>query len=122
MTDKMKAIAPDENEQTKEFDYKIASKIIADVLEQEILRTYPNPNRIGCRGSAILRKMAQRRLPHEDPFWDRHVQRCSPCYGEFLAERKRVLKLWHRRERLFKFTIDATIGLALGAFTYWILR
>jgi hypothetical protein len=57
------------------------------VLQQAILRNYPNPERKGCPDASILEGIARQRLPHEDPHWQ-HVSHCSPCYGEFLNLRK----------------------------------
>jgi len=61
---------------------------IKQLLQEAILRDYPNPERKGCFDSAILTTIAQQRLPYEDPHWA-HVSHCSPCYAEFLGLRKR---------------------------------
>jgi hypothetical protein len=56
-------------------------------LQDSILRDYPNPERKGCPGGAILRKLAERpwdRMLEDHPDWN-HVTHCSECYGEFLA-------------------------------------
>src|SRR5207248_9953303 len=60
---------------------------IKHLLQQAILRDYPNPERKGCLDSSILTAIAQQRLPHEDAHWAR-VSHCSPCYQEFLDNRK----------------------------------
>jgi hypothetical protein len=75
------------------------SEQVKRVLQEALLRNYPNPDRTGCPGAAILREMAQREFPHEDPFWDEHVSHCSPCYREFLDFRNRVLALESRKQR-----------------------
>jgi hypothetical protein len=69
------------------------------ILQQAILRNYPNPERRGCPGSEALRAGAQRKLPHEDPNWE-HITHCSPCYQEFLAFRAAVLEGRRSRRRL----------------------
>jgi hypothetical protein len=56
-------------------------------LQDSILRDYPNPERKGCPGDAVLRELAVRpldRAVEEDPHWH-HVTHCSECYREFLA-------------------------------------
>ena len=56
-------------------------------LQDSILRDYPNPERKGCPGGAVLRELAERPLEQaveEDPHW-LHVTHCSECYREFLA-------------------------------------
>src|SRR5437867_4497736 len=39
------------------------------LLQQSLLRHYPNPERKGCLDSTILNAIARQRLPHEDPRW-----------------------------------------------------
>jgi hypothetical protein len=61
-------------------------------LQQTILTEYPNPERKGCPGEALLRGLAARYLDEsvpEDPNWH-HVTHCSPCYQEFLDIRSQA--------------------------------
>jgi len=97
----------------KKLGRKVLAEVAAIVPPETLLAWHRRLK--GCRGSVALRQMAQRRFPHEHPFWDEHVSRCSPCYAEFLVERDRVLQKWDRKERLFKFvvTIVATLALAI---------
>ena len=67
-----------------------------DVVQQTILTGFPNPERKGCVGSAVLQELANRPLPVRDAAWE-HVTHCSPCYREFLEFRARVK---HARRRL----------------------
>jgi len=56
-------------------------------LQDSILRDYPNPERRGCPGGAVVQNLAERPLDEPvdgDPCWH-HVTHCSECYGEFLA-------------------------------------
>jgi hypothetical protein len=56
-------------------------------LQDAILRDYPNPERNGCPGGAVLRELAERplgRAVDDDPHWQ-HITHCSDCYREFLA-------------------------------------
>ncbi len=56
-------------------------------LQDSILRDYPNPERKGCPGDAVLRRLAETPLDRsieDDPHWD-HVTHCAECYREFLA-------------------------------------
>src|SRR5436305_1310166 len=56
-------------------------------LQDSILRDYPNPERKGCPGDAVLRELAVRplgRAVEDDPNWH-HITHCSECYGDFLA-------------------------------------
>src|SRR4051794_21475768 len=56
---------------------------IRDAVQQSILRSYPNPNREGCPGDAVVREVAARDELKEDPPWE-HITHCSPCYAEFI--------------------------------------
>jgi hypothetical protein len=62
---------------------------LQDIVQQAILREFPNPERKGCPGTAVLRQLANRPRPTRDAAWD-HVTHCSPCYREFLDLREQV--------------------------------
>ena len=67
------------------------------ILQEQILQNYPNPERRGCPGDAVLKRLASGGLPPEnDPVWQ-HVTHCSPCYGEFLQVQKGIQS--RKRER-----------------------
>lgn len=56
-------------------------------LQDSILRDYPNLERKGCPGDAVLRELAERPLEQaveDDPYWH-HITHCSECYREFLG-------------------------------------
>jgi len=56
-------------------------------LQEAILRDFPNPERTGCPGTAVIRDIAERSVKLEiveGADWD-HIIRCSPCYREFLT-------------------------------------
>jgi len=56
-------------------------------LQDSILRDYPNPERKGCPGDAVLKVLAERPLDQaveDDPHWH-HITHCSECYRDFLA-------------------------------------
>lgn len=70
-----------------------------DIVQQAILREFPNPERKGCPGTQILRELASRPRPIRDAAWE-HVTHCSPCFREFLdlrTEAKQQFELEHRR-------------------------
>jgi len=68
------------------------------VLQQAILRNYPNPERKGCPGSPALKRAAEQRLPFEDSDWE-HTSHCFPCYSEFLEYRHEFLDQTARAKR-----------------------
>jgi hypothetical protein len=85
---------------------------IQQILQQAILRDYPNPERKGCIGASTLTAIAQQRLPHEHPDW-KHVSRCSPCYREFLDNRQTFREARERTAKRRKILWGLTIFLAV---------
>jgi len=59
-------------------------KRILDALGRGLLREFPNPERIGCPSSEIVRGIARHRVPlvEAEPWLD-HLTSCSPCYRDF---------------------------------------
>ena len=45
-------------------------------------RAHPNPTRVGCPPPDLLKSLARRELPIDDPAYD-HFAKCSPCYRDF---------------------------------------
>ena len=56
---------------------------LRQTVQDAILNDYPNPNRVGCPESAIIREVASREELTKDEAWE-HITHCSPCYAEFL--------------------------------------
>jgi hypothetical protein len=53
-----------------------------DPIEQLLLTAYPNPERKGCPGRAVLESLANQERDQNDPTWY-HIWHCSPCFAEF---------------------------------------
>ena len=53
------------------------------MLQQMALAAYPNPQREGCPGSAVLDEVASAPIPFQHPAYE-HIKRCSPCLQEML--------------------------------------
>ena len=85
------------------------------MFEQSSLNDYPNPERIGCPGSAFLKKLATDRtsIPLPDPNLS-HVTHCSPCFREFreFREQARRRKRFNRVATLAAMTL-VVAGLSL---------
>ena len=59
--------------------------------QKTVQESYPNPKRLGCPGTDVLRDLAARSARHEDIEEDRqwkHVIHCAPCYQEYLDLRE----------------------------------
>jgi hypothetical protein len=52
-------------------------------VQEAILKSYPNADRVGCPESTTIREVAFREELTKDSVWE-HITHCSPCYGEFL--------------------------------------
>jgi hypothetical protein len=92
---------------------------IQQLLQQAILNNYPNPERQGCPGPAMLREVARRQVPIRDAHWE-HVTHCSPCFQEFIelrtdfaAARKRLVQ----RNRIVLATVLVLAGI-VGALVW----
>lgn len=72
---------------------------ILDALERGLSREFPNPERIGCPGSAVLRGIASHKLRLAEVHqWLDHLGACTPCYQEFTELRKQVVSQRRRRQ------------------------
>jgi len=74
---------------------------LLEILRQGLATEFPNPERIGCPGSSLLKGIAQGKvsLTEAEPWLD-HLGLCSPCFKEFkefrrqsTSQRRRVLAL-----------------------------
>src|ERR1700729_2307681 len=66
-------------------------KRILDLLGKGLSRDFPNPQRVGCPDSALLRRIALRKVPLSEA--DRcfnHFSSCSPCFQAFTRFRKQA--------------------------------
>lgn len=80
------------------------------IIRESILRNYPNPERKGCPGDAVVREVAERTGPLvRDAPWE-HITHCSPCYAEFLAYKDQF-----RRQCEVRLRRRTLIGLAAAA-------
>jgi len=82
-------------------------------LQNSILSDYPNPERKGCPGKAVLKELAARPLDDSlegNPHWH-HVTHCSECYREFLGLRGELRR--KAKARLAKIGVAAATATAL---------
>ena len=88
-------------------------------LQQEVLKNYPNPERKGCPGEAVVRTLVARPMEESiegDPNWQ-HVTHCSECYREFLAFKAALDKRKSRRKDALRWSFaGAAIVAAFAIF------
>ena len=84
---------------------------IQQLLQQAILNNYPNPERRGCPGPAVLREVARRQTPIRDAHWE-HVTHCSPCFQEFLELRNEFIANRARLVRRNRIVVASALAVA----------
>jgi hypothetical protein len=88
-------------------------------LQDSILSEYPNPERKGCPGDAVIRSLAERASDESvenDVNWH-HITHCSECYREFLDLRLQLKSQAKRRARLIGWGAAlAVLALAASVF------
>ena len=94
-------------------------KRILDVLGRGLLKDFPNPERIGCPGADVLKKIASNEMPlSEADKWLNHLGSCSPCYADF----KRFREAFERQRRQRWLAAAAGILLVVGVLGWALLH
>jgi hypothetical protein len=101
--------------QTEEFNAE--EKRILDLLSRGLSQDFPNPQRVGCPDSAMLKGIALHKVPlaEADPWLD-HFSSCSPCFQEFTQFRKQAVD-GYRRAQLW-LAAAAVLLFAVGGFLW----
>jgi len=82
-----------------------------DALGRGLLKEFPNPERIGCPGAGVLKKIASHEMHlSEAEKWLDHLGSCSPCYADF----KRFREAFERQRRQRWLAAAAGILLTVG--------
>jgi hypothetical protein len=68
---------------------KRRSRALFRALAEVVMTQFPNPDRKGCPGAAVLRAIATKRISMGDPAIT-HVGACSPCFRELTAMRRAI--------------------------------
>ena len=91
---------------------------ILDVLDRGLSREFPNPDRIGCPGSEVLRGIALHKLRLAEVHqWLDHLSACSPCYQEFTQLRTQAVT---QRRRLQVWLAVAAVAILTVAAWLWV--
>ena len=93
-------------------------KQILDLLDRGLSRDFPNPQRVGCPDSAMLKGIALHKVPlAEADRWLDHFSSCSPCFQEFTQFRKQAVD---RRRRTQLWLAAAAVLLFAVAGWLWV--
>ena len=86
-------------------------KRILDALGRGLLKEFPNPDRAGCPGSDVLKRIASHEMPlTEAEKWLDHLTSCSPCYRDF----SQLQAAYHNRRMQTVLAIAASILIVVG--------
>jgi len=92
---------------------------ILDALGRGLLKEFPNPERSGCPGSDVLKRIASRKMPlTEAEKWLNHLGSCSPCYSDF-SQFRRTYEVRQRRSLL---AVAASILITAGIAGWLLLQ
>jgi len=90
-------------------------------IEAILLTAFPNPERIGCPSSDVLKAMANQEIGRDNPAWS-HIWKCSPCFRDFkilrdarVARVEREYARQRTRRNLLK-TAGAVIASSTAAY------
>jgi hypothetical protein len=87
-----------------------------DLLGKGLSRDFPNPQRVGCPDSALLRRIALRKVPlSEADRWLNHFSSCSPCFQDFTQFRKQAVE---RRRTQVWLAAAAVLIFAIAAWLW----
>jgi len=86
---------------------------LLDTLGRGLLKEYPNPERSGCPGSDVLRRIASRKmaLPEAEKWLD-HLGSCSPCYRDF-SQFQKAYQL-RRKRTLLAIAASILVAASIG--------
>jgi hypothetical protein len=102
---------------SEQREFNKEEKRVLDLLTQGLSREFPNPQRVGCPDSAVLRGIAFRklRLAEVEP-WLEHLSSCSPCFQEFTELRKQAAS--HRRRTQVWLAAAAVLIFAVAGWLW----
>ena len=84
-------------------------------MSQGLATEFPNPDRVGCPGAAVLEGIASHKTPlSEAEKWLDHLGSCTPCFQDFKAIKRKL-----RARRGFRF--GGGLAILLAALGLWLL-
>lgn len=102
-------------------EFNAEEKRIWDLLGRGLSQDFPNPQRVGCPDSAMLKGIALHQVPlaEADPWLD-HFSSCSPCFQEFSQFRKQALdrrrstQVWLAAAAVLLFAVAGRLWVRTG--------
>jgi len=98
-------------EEISDNDFREFVRTVQDLA----LHAYPNPDRVDCPGSHVIREVAGQSQPSAHPIFQSHIVHCSPCIRDLLAERTRIQSRQKTRRRLMLAAAACVCLIALAS-------
>ncbi len=106
-----------ESRHTNAVTMRDAERLVKATRRMLLSGGYPNPERVGCPGSAVLKGIAQDRIDlGEAKDWILHLGCCSPCFIEYTAIRERAAK---RKKLEFALAMAAMVAVIVVGGWLW---
>ncbi|PYT83748.1 MAG: hypothetical protein DMG40_02420 [Acidobacteria bacterium] len=100
----------------KAYSAREEKRILA-ALGRSLLRDFPNPERIGCPGPEVVKRIASHEMDlSEADKWLDHLTSCSPCYRDLSA-----FQTAYRRRRRGALGAIAAAIVMVACFAGWAL-
>ena len=91
---------------------------ILDALGRGLVREFPNPERVGCPGSDVLRRIASHEMPlSEAEKWLDHFGSCGPCHADF--KRLQEAQDWRQRRMLLATAAGVLLAVSIGGWVWF---
>jgi hypothetical protein len=86
---------------------------LLNALGRGLLKEFPNPERSGCPGADVLKRIASRTMPlnHAEKWLD-HLGSCSPCYSDFSQFRRAYES--RRKRTLLAMAASILVAACIG--------
>jgi hypothetical protein len=86
---------------------------LLDALGRGLLKEFPNPDRSGCPGVGVLKRIASRTMPlNEADKWLDHLGSCSPCYSDFSKLRRNYESA--RKRKMLAIAASIFVAACIG--------
>ncbi len=106
-----------ESRPTNAVTMRDAERLVKATRRMLLSGGYPNPERVGCPGSEVLKGIAQDKIDLRNAQdWVLHLGCCSPCFVEYTAIRQQAAK---RKKLEYAFAFAATAAFIVVGGWLW---
>src|SRR5438045_1807545 len=92
-------------------EFSIEETRILDLLDRGLSQEFPNPGRVGCPDSSVLRGIAEHKIQlSQADQWLNHLGSCTPCFQDFRRFRAEAAA---GKRRVFQMALTAAAVLLI---------